>query len=89
MHHAPVLAAAKLMLKAILISFFLFLCQPKTNLIIGDEIVRIFRQKVPELFDVLTGNVPDFRRGLGPVPEQALDRDFGADAVLEKKPNLS
>ena len=85
MHHAPVLTAAKLMLKTILITFYSILMSTEINLIIGDEIVRIFRQKVPELFDVLTGNVSDFRRGLGPVPEQALDRDFGANAVLDKK----
>ena len=57
----------------------------KTDLIVDDEVVWIFRQKVPELLDVLPGNVPDFRWGLRSVPEQALDRDLGADAVLEIK----
>ncbi len=60
-------------------------CQEESNvnLVVDDEIVRILGQEVPELLDVLTGNVPDFRRSLRSVAEQTLDRDFGANAVLE------
>ena len=51
-------------------------------LIVDYKVVGIFCQKIPELLDVLSGDVANLWWSLGSMAKQALDGDLCANAVL-------
>ena len=55
------------------------------DLLLDDELLGILSQEVPELLDVLAGDVPYLGRRLGPVPQQGLDGNLRTRTVLPKK----
>ena len=57
------------------------------NLLLDHKVLRVPRQKVFELLDVLTRNVTDLWGSLGPVPEETLDGNFSASPILPKMKN--
>ena len=52
------------------------------NLLLDHKVLRIPRQEVFELLDVLSGDVSDLRGRLGPVAEETLDGNLCASSVL-------
>ena len=52
------------------------------NLLLDHKVLRIPRQEVFELLDVLSGDVSNLRGRLGPVAEETLDGNLCASSVL-------
>ena len=57
------------------------------NLLLDHKVLGVPRQKVFELLDVLSRNVTDLWRRLGPVTKETLDGNLSASPILPKMKN--
>ena len=59
------------------------------DLLLDDELLRILGQEVPELLDVLAGDVTYLGRRLRTVPQQGLNGNLRTSTVLPEKYKLN
>ena len=57
------------------------------NLLLDNKVLLVPRQEVFELLDVLSRNMTDLWRRLGPVTKETLDGNFSTSPILPKIKN--